>query len=335
MKKFIGYRTIKTAVGAAIAVYIAQTLGLSYAISAGVVTVLSVQNTKMKSIEMAVTRLGSTTLGLLVGALVFTIFGYSALSFGIFLIIFIPFAAKMNLQDGIVPSTVLVTHLWIENSIALSWMLNEYGLLIIGAGIALIFNIHMPNVEKEIREDQKKVEDLIKEVLRDLSEGIQTQSVNIGQEKLYKELESALKSGYERSQRLSSNNLKKSFAYYVKYMEMRIRQFEILKQMRSHLSRINKYYEQNRLVGALTELVAYQFDELNTGKELIEDLREYLDIFRSQKLPETREEFENRSSLYQYVTDLHVLLLIKKDFSDSLSEEEINTFWKTKTETGK
>ena len=50
MKKFIGYRTIKTAVGAAIAVYIAQTLGLSYAISAGVVTVLSVQNTKMKSI---------------------------------------------------------------------------------------------------------------------------------------------------------------------------------------------------------------------------------------------------------------------------------------------
>ena len=334
LNKYIGHRTIKTAIGAAIAIYIAQTLGLSYAVSAGVITILSVQNTKMKSIEMALARLGSTTLALLVAALVFSAFGYSAVTYGIYLFVFIPLAAKLNLQDGIVPSSVLVTHLWIETSISLPLMLNEYGLLIIGAGIALIFNIYMPSVEKEIREDQKRVEGLIKEILMDLSNGIQTQSVSIGQEKLFAALDSALKDGYEHAMRLSSNNLKKRFTYYVKYMEMRIRQFEILKQMRNHLSRINKFYEQNKLVGSLTELVSFHFHELNTGKELLDDLKAYLEIFRSMELPKSREEFENRSSLCQYVMDLNILLTIKKEFADTLSEEEVNTFWKTKTETG-
>lgn len=44
--KFIGYRTLKTAIGATIAMSIAGALGLKYSVSAGIITILSIQNTK-------------------------------------------------------------------------------------------------------------------------------------------------------------------------------------------------------------------------------------------------------------------------------------------------
>lgn len=332
IREYVGYRTLKTAVGATIAIILAEMVGLNYAVSAGVITVLSVQSTKRKSIEIALRRLGSTTLALGIAALVFILMGYSAISFGVYLFLFIPVAAALNLNDGIVPSTVLVTHLLIEKSTSLYWMANEYGILIIGAGVALIFNIYMPSEEKNIRKDQREVENLMRIILRELASGILTQSVTISEEKLFSDLEKALKEGYERSQKLYSNYLTDEFHYYVKYMEMRIKQFEILRLMRGHLTRINMYYEQNRMVASLTELVSFQFHELNTGKELIEDLHGYLEIFRGQELPKTREEFENRSSLYQYVRDLQTLLELKKEFAGSISDEEKNNFWKAMQE---
>lgn len=332
VREYVGYRTLKTAVGATIAIILAEMVGLNYAVSAGVITVLSVQSTKRKSIEIALRRLGSTTLALGIAALVFFLMGYSAVSFGVYLFIFIPIAAALNLNDGIVPSTVLVTHLLIEESISLYWMGNEYGILIIGAGVALAFNIYMPSEEKNIRRAQEKVENLMRTILNELANGILTQSVTISEEKLFSELDKTLKEGYERAQKLYANYLTDSFDYYVKYMEMRIKQFEILRLMRGHLTRINKYYEQNRMVASLTELVSFQFHEINTGKELIEDLNGYLEIFRAQELPRTREEFENRSSLYQYVRDLQTLLELKKEFALTISEVEKNKFWKDKQE---
>jgi len=152
--------------------------------------------------------------------------------------------------------------------------------------------------------------------------------VNIEEEKMFKELDETLTSGFEKAITLSSNYLSDSFLYYVRYMEMRIKQYEILKQMREDLGRVYSYYEQNRLVASLTELVAFQYNELNTAKELIDDLNGYMEIFRNQDLPKTREEFENRSSLYQYVRDLQTLLEIKKEFADSLSDYDKETFWK-------
>lgn len=332
LKRYVGYRTLKTAIGATIAIIIAEYAGLSYAVSAGVITVLSVQSTKRKSIEIAFRRLGSTTLALLTAVVVFNLLGYSALTFGIYLLLFIPTAAAMNLHDGIVPSTVLVTHLLIEESTSLYWILNEYWILFIGAGVALVLNIYMPSVEKDIREAQKDVERLFKGILKSFSNDILTQTVDAEEEKLFTELNQILKYGFERSERLSLNYLSEGFVYYVRYMEMRIKQFEVLRQMREHLGRVTKYYEQSRLVSALTDLVSFQFNELNTAEELINDLNGYLEIFRGQELPKTREEFENRSSLYQYVRDLQNLLEIKKEFADDLTEYDRKTFWNQKDE---
>ena len=48
MKFSIGYRTIKTAVGTAIAIFIAQQFGLDNFASAGILTILCIQVTKKR-----------------------------------------------------------------------------------------------------------------------------------------------------------------------------------------------------------------------------------------------------------------------------------------------
>ena len=74
MKYRLGMRTIKTALGATLAILVAQALGLKYALSAGIITVLSVQNTKQKSVEIAKLRLYSTVLARLLSGILFVTF---------------------------------------------------------------------------------------------------------------------------------------------------------------------------------------------------------------------------------------------------------------------
>lgn len=327
MKEYTGYRILKTAFGAALAIYIASLFNLSYVSSAGIITILSIQSTKKDSLQLAAVRLGSTTLALVIASIVFFLLGYSAVSFGLYLLLFIPLASRFNMSDGIVMSSVLVTHLLIEETIALSWIVNEYGLLIIGAGIALILNIHMPSIENEIKGDQRKVECLMKEILIDLSKVVRGDKAILDEDNLYEDLDKTLKQGYKRAEVLAHNNLTKDYNYYVKYMAMRRNQFESLKYMKNHILRVDKYYKQNNLIAALTELVSFEFDELNTAEELMTDLEMYLEDFRTQDLPKTREEFENRSYLYQYLKDLEHLLWLKKDFADKLTSYEKLTFW--------
>ncbi len=65
MKKFsIGYRTLKTALGAAIAIAIAQYFDLQFFTAAGILTILCVQPTKKKSLHAVYTRIVSSIVGI-------------------------------------------------------------------------------------------------------------------------------------------------------------------------------------------------------------------------------------------------------------------------------
>ncbi|NYC93567.1 uncharacterized membrane protein YgaE (UPF0421/DUF939 family) [Clostridium acetobutylicum] len=160
--RIIGLRTLKTALGAAIAIIIAEFLGLKYAAAAGIITILSVQNTKKTSIIIAFQRLASTLLALIISCIIFMIFGYNPISFGVYLAIFIPLTVLFKLTEGIAVSSVLVTHILVEKTISVFWLKNELLLMVVGAGIAILLNTYMPKIDKRIKENQIEIENLMK-----------------------------------------------------------------------------------------------------------------------------------------------------------------------------
>jgi len=332
ISRFFGWRTVKTSIGAAMSMIVSSAIGLDYSVAAGVITILSVQNTKKKSLDLAVMRIGSTLLALFIGAAAFSLLGYSAVAYGVYLMFFIPSAAALGFNDGIVPSSVLVTHLLLERSVSLSLLGNEVMLMVIGAGVGIILNIYMPNLEKQLNNDVVEIERLMKRVLSSMSVSLSTQTVPLDEEKLYRELDDKLKAGYERALKDAGNHLVKDVRYYLKYMEMRSVQFGIMKNMRKLFERLNESYEQTKLVAALTDLVADQFHESNTARELLEDLHGYKEIFRNMDLPKSRDEFEVRAALFQYINELEQLLDVKREFVASLDDEDSLRFKTTLSE---
>ena len=165
----IGYRTLKTAIGSALAIIIAKWFGLQYATAAGIITILSVGKTRKKSMKIMLKRIISTLLALLISLVLFNIFGFKEIVFGVFLLIFIPLAVKFNVEEGIVVSSVLVTHLLTEKSTSLFWIINEIALMLVGVIVALIVNLYMPNTEDKIKEYQMYIEEHMKEILLKMS----------------------------------------------------------------------------------------------------------------------------------------------------------------------
>lgn len=314
MKRFFGFRILKTAIGSSLAIIIAQFLGLKYAAAAGIITILSIQNTKKTSIKLAIQRIESTILALLISSILFLFFGYNPFIFGIYLIIFIPFTVFLKITDGIVVSSVLVTHLLAEKSISMFWIKNELLLMTVGAGIGIILNTYMPKIENEIKETQQNIEEHMRKILFHMAENLRNQSVHIEDEKLFNELERILKEGTDRAYRHLNNYIINDVKYYVQYMKMRTLQYEILKYMKSHFIKFYMTFEQTEIVAAFTEKVASNFGEYNTAEELLKELNEVINMFKVQELPKTREEFENRAMLFQFLNDMEALLELKKNF---------------------
>ncbi|MGO5093250.1 aromatic acid exporter family protein [Clostridium sp. LCP25S3_F10] len=321
--RFIGYRTLKTAVGATIAMSIAAALGLKYSVAAGIITILSIQNTKRKSLNVAIQRIIACLLALAISSTLFTILGYNAIVFGLFLLLFIPLAVKFNLQEGIVVNSVLVTHILLENNVSINLFLNEISLMLIGAGVALLFNLYIPSIEREIKEDQVYIEDHMKEILIQMSIALRKLSVSLKEDELFNDLEERLPKAKKRAYINLNNYFLLDVSYYVAYMEMRIQQFETLKRMRQHFNKFFMTYEQTEMIADFTKKVADSLYEENTGEDLILDLENLREGFKKMNLPNTREEFENRALLFQFLNDMEQFLIIKNEFKKTIIECDI------------
>ena len=308
MRKKIGMRTIKTAVGATIAIILANFFGLKYALSAGVITILSVQNTKRKSVEIAWSRFNSTCLALMISGILFSLIGFNAFAFGLYLLIFIPLAVSYKLSDGIVMSSVLVTHLLGEGYISLSLIANEFFLVIIGAGIAILFNLYMPKMQPRIKEDQAKIEEQFRIVLLCLAGTTSSQSVAIDEEFLFQTLEEMLLKARDRAMLHKENYLLDEMTYYVQYMDMRFMQYQVLLSMRQTLGKVVMTVEQSSLIADLTEHIAFNLHEYNPAEDLIQMTQDVLTQCRNQELPKTN--------------DLQYLLEIKCHFVRNLTEQQ-------------
>mgnify|MGYP001588516387 CR=1 FL=1 len=316
--KFVGYRTLKTGIGAMMAISIAMAFGLKYGTAAGVITILSIQNTKRQSISLAIQRMGACLLALFLSTVLFKIFGFSTVVFGAFLIVFISLASMLKLKEGIIVSSVLVTHLLVENTVTTALIVNELGLMIIGVSVALLLNIYMPSVEKKIKEDQMCIEDYIREILCHMSVALRECAVSVKEEQLFNNLESRLSIGRERAYRNLNNTLFSDNSYYVKYMDMRIQQLHALNNMRKHFERFSISYDQSVMIADFTLSVSESVHEYNTAEGLLKSLKLLRESFTTMQLPKNREEFENRAMLYQFLNDLEQLISIKNGFKEEL-----------------
>lgn len=311
----VSLRTIKIAFATTIAILLAQAFQLDYSVSAGVIAILSVLDTKKSSVAIALQRVGSTILALGVATLLFQFFGFNTLIFGLYLLIYIPLAYKFKVEVGIAPCSVLVSHLLLEQSTSIGWLINEFSLMVIGTGIAILFNLYMPSKENQINQLRDEIEHKMKQVLIGfdsiLRKGYTNEKVEVLLKELYTDLKQAEKTAYtEYNNQLFSQNQD----YMIQYFDMRQQQVKILAEMSTDLSNCSLPTKQNIVLAHLFHQTANQLHESNPVVDLKKDINSLLNDFRNSDLPKTREEFENRATLFILLTDFTRFIQIKKDF---------------------
>ncbi|HEM4386061.1 TPA: aromatic acid exporter family protein [Streptococcus suis] len=317
----LSLRTIKLIFATVLAIYLATALGLSYATAAGIIAILSVLDTRKSSFKMARNRLFSTLLALTIAVLTFALFGFGIWTLGIYLALYVPLAYRFNWEAGIAPSTVLVTHLLLEQDISLIFLGNELMLFLIGAGLALLFNLYMPSQEKKIQAYHDQVEDLLKQILLRF-EAFLLNGDGRNEAELITQLDKTLDEALKVVYLDRHNQLFQQTNYQVHYFEMRAAQNKILRTMAGNINKCLLEGRENVILSSLFERAAQQLSRENSAKELLLDIELFHATFRERPLPQTREEFETRATLFQLLHDMEAFIRLKVDFYEVYKDEK-------------
>lgn len=325
---YLYWKVLKIAVGSAIAIIIAYALGLDYAVSAGIITLLTLQDTKKETLYVTLMRVVAFFIATIIAFVVFSVFSYHSLLFGVFLLIFAGICYFFKTYDAIAMNAVLVTHYLLEEEISLATIGNEAGLLLVGAGIGILLNLYIPNNIKQIHRKQRIIEEDLRIILSQMAEILMVQNKSEYNSKSLESLREHITIGVKQAYTNMNNSLFQETRYYIEYMEMRKQQYSILEEIYDKIKSLTTVSIQTNKVADFIMTISNTLSETQNAKELLYFEDNLLLEFKNSPLPLTRDEFENRAVLYVILMDIRIFLKIKEEFADSLTEEQLNKYWK-------
>lgn len=313
MRYQIGYRTIKTALGTAIAIIIANQFGLQNYVSAGIITILCIQVTKLRTLRTSWDRFAACILAMPFSYLFFEIITYHPVMIGIMLLFFIPFLVMLHLKDGVVTSSVIIFHIYSAGKMSWHLLFQEFCIIVIGVGIALLMNLYMPSLDKKLVEYQEKIERNLKIIFDEMVSYLKTcESDWNGQEivdtaRLIEEAK-ALSFRKVENHFLTNENL------YFHYFEMRGKQLEIVERVLPMITSIPATIEQGHMMAEFLGELSEHIHPGNTANYFLKKLGALRTEFEKMPLPTSREEFESRAALFQLLKEIEQYLIIKSSF---------------------
>jgi uncharacterized membrane protein YgaE (UPF0421/DUF939 family) len=313
MKFKIGYRTIKTALGVTVAVWIAQLLGLDYYLSAGIITILCIQATKKKSLQSSWSRLLACTIAMVFSILFFQLLGYEPWVIGLLMIFFIPVTVFFRIQEGIVTSSVIIFHLYSEATYSQMILLNEFALIIIGIGVALLMNLYMPSVDHQLRKYQSEIEECFSGIFKEIVNYIRLKDSDWSGKEIT-EAHHILQQAKSLAFRDVQNHFLRHENIYYSYFKIREQQLEILERILPLVIPLNHFSHEGEMIADFIEDIGKSIHPGNTAKRFLIRIEELKSKFRELDLPKTREQFEASASLFQLLKEMEQYLVIKSYF---------------------
>ncbi|MBK5442471.1 aromatic acid exporter family protein [Peribacillus sp. TH24] len=309
----IGYRTIKTALGATLAIIIAQMLNLDHFSAAGIITILCIQVTKKKSVYASWHRFLACIIAMVYSTLLFQFIAFHPLIIGLILLIFIPTTVALKINEGIVTSSVIIMHLYGSGDISFALLINETILIAVGVGVALVMNLYMPSLDEKLLAYQEKIETNFSAILMGIVRYLRDND-HTWDGKEITETANLLNQAKSLAFRDVENHFLREEDLYYHYFKMREKQFEIIERILPLVTNIPLIVKQSGIVADFIEDLAENVHPQNTAILYLKKLEEMEIFFRGMELPLTREEFESRAALLQLMKEMERYLLLKHSF---------------------
>ncbi|MCD8090647.1 MAG: aromatic acid exporter family protein [Clostridiales bacterium] len=314
----------KIAVGASLAIVICSLFGFDYASSAGIITLLTIQNTTRATLRLSIDRFFSFALSMAIAFGVCALYKSTASGFCIYMLLMVILSFLFGWENTVSTNAVFGTHIFItEQAFTLNFVFNELGLLFVGVVIAVLFNLKMPKKEKEIREDISFVEKTMAEIVFEMSEKLRSgKAMELTGEKIA-DLSARLDTAVNRAIANRDNTLQNHTEFYINFFTLRKNQCAILESLYKNLGKVgNRSFNADITADFLKDL-SESFSIQNDVTLRINKLEDIIDSFKSKPLPKSYPEFEETAILYYILKSMEDFFTLKRDFISSLSEEQM------------
>lgn len=322
--------SIKIAVGSSVAIILAEFLRLNFATSAGIITLLSIVSTKWATVKLSLNRVLSYGLTVFLSWMTFSLIHNEWIAYSIFILLLVASCTMLKWQKTISVNAVIGTHFMTTHNFGLDAVMNEFMLVIIGITVAIILNLFHDNQNQKrmLKQDLLYIETKLKDILLRISNYLDENGQN---ENVWDDIiafEEHLARSIERAHQYQDNTFVSHPGYYIKYIEMRMKQCNVLHDLHFEIDLIRTMPEQAKKVSDFVVYLSERIAEHNVPEEQIRELKRIGEEFQKEELPKSREEFEGRAMLYHVMIDLEEFLTTKQEFIEHLTEEQKEIYWK-------
>lgn len=321
MNRNILFNTIKITAASMIAILAAFALQLDFAVSAGIIAILSIQPTKKETMKTALGRFLAFLCALVIAYVCFMASGFNVTAFGVYLFLFILICLKFKWNSAMAMDSVLITHFLSVGSMNMEMIINELLIFILGVSAGIIANIHLKKDIVTIEELKNLTDNQIKKILLRMSERILTEDISDYNGECFNVLYGYLRQAKNIADINYQNQFKKDDIFDMEYLKMREKQCQILYEMYKNVRRIKTTPVQAEKISSFLKMVSEEYHKDNTADELILKFHELDDGMKSEPLPVKRSEFEDRAQLFSLLRLLEEFLEIKGEFAEQFFEK--------------
>lgn len=313
MKKVV-INSVKVSLAVVFAISIANILQLEFAVSAGIVAILTIQPTKRETMKTAMHRLFAFIIALGISYICFYIMGFTQTAF---LVYMLPYAFICYLKGwtaAIAMNSVLISHFLSVGEMTVTTILNELLIFVIGVGVGIIINLHLHKKIAHMEALKDQTDEQIVKILSRMGQRIETKDLSDYNGDCFRILEQIIREAKNMAQENYNNQLAAGEDYDVAYIAMRENQYEVLYEMYKIVRQLETTPDTATMISNYFENLSKVFHEDNDGKKLMEQFEEMDQSMKKQPLPQTRQEFEDRARLFALMRSIEEFLRIKIQF---------------------
>lgn len=315
INKDVLIQAAKVVLAAVLAICFAEILRLKYAISAGIVAILSIQPTKTETVKTALGRFYAFISALVLAGVCFGLFGVHLSSFFLFLALYILVCQIFGWHAAMAMNSVLISHFVSEGAMTFPTIMNEVLIFLIGVVAGIVANLHLHKRERYIRELEQSADGQIVKILTRMSERIVNRDISDYNGDCFVVLERMIRKAKDAAEVDYKNQFRKDDTYDVDYLKMREAQCEVLFEMYKSARALGSSPATAKKVSDFMALMANAYARENDGTMLMKLFQEMDKDMKGQPLPVTREEFEDRARLFILMRYMEEFLQIKIDFA--------------------
>lgn len=315
MQKNILISSFKIVLAAIGAIMVARLLHLEFAISAGIVAILTIQPTKRETVNTALGRLYAFVAALVVSFLSFRILGVTLTAYFVYLLIFIFLCQMCKWYSAMAMNSVLISHFVTFGVMNVETVANEVFIFMIGVSAGILANMHLRKRTDYAEQLMQEMDTQIVKILSRMSERILDKDISDYNGACFQVLTEQIEVARKIAEENYNNQFNPDDTFELEYIAMRDRQRMVLYEMYKNVRSLHTTPVTAKRISDFLRDMSEVFEKGNNGNDLLQEFLQMDVWMKSKPLPVERKEFEDRARLFCLMRNMEEFIRIKVEFA--------------------